>query len=57
MYITNAQYFQNDDGNNVAINCQIDGSYVSVPISLENSDYIEIKRQIDAGELTIADAD
>ena len=57
MEITNAQYFQDNNGNNVVVNCQIDGSHVSVPMDTNNSDYKEIMRQVAAGELTIADAD
>jgi len=57
MEITNAQYFQDNNGNNVVVNCQINGSHVSVPMDTNNSDYKEIMRQVAAGELTIADAD
>ena len=57
MEITNAQYFQDNNGNNVVVNCQIDGRHVSVPMDTNNSDWIEIKRQLDNNELTIADAD
>ena len=57
MEITNAQYFQDNNGNNVVVNCQIGGSYVSVPMDENNSDYKEILRQVEAGELTIADAE
>lgn len=57
MEITNAQYFQDNNGNNVVINCQIGERYVSVPIDENNSDYKEIMRQVTAGELTIADAE
>ena len=57
MEITNAQYFQDNNGNNVVVNCQIDGSHVSVPMDTNNSDYKEIIRQVEAGELTIADAE
>jgi len=35
----------------------IDGITSSVPISEANRHYAEIKRQVDAGELTIEDAD
>jgi len=30
---------------------------MSVPQDLNNRDYVELKRQVDAGELTIEDAD
>ena len=56
--IINAQYvvdiFSNE---NTAINCQINGEHYSVPLDPNNSDYAEIMRQVEAGTLTIADAD
>ena len=56
--IRNAQYvvdiFTNE---NTAINCQINGEYYSVPLDPDNSDYAEIMRQVEAGDLTIEDAD
>jgi hypothetical protein len=57
MEITNAKYFQDNNGNNVVVNCQIGGSYVSIPMDENNSDYKEILRQVNEGTLTIADAD
>ena len=57
MEITNAQYFQDESNENVSINCTIDGIYHSVPLVVGNRHYDEIMRQVDAGELTIADAD
>ena len=57
MEITNAKYFQDNNGNNVVVNCRIGGSYVSVPMDENNSDYKEILRQVEAGEITIADAE
>ena len=60
MVITNAKYHAldgNTDLPNVSITCTIDGKSCSVPISEDNSEYIEIKKQVDAGTLTIADAD
>jgi len=35
----------------------IDGTPKNVPICVGNTEYDEIKRQVDAGELTIEDAD
>ena len=35
----------------------IDGEVMSVPIAEDNRQYIEIKNQVDAGTLTIKDAD
>lgn len=56
--ITNAKYYKDPltDAND-SIKCVIDGRHCSVPMDLENSDYAEIMRQVDAGTLTIADAD
>jgi hypothetical protein len=42
---------------NVSINCLIDGEYYSVPLTPGNRHYDEIMRQVEAGTLTIADAD
>ena len=57
MNITNAQYFQDNDGNNVVINCEINGEFVSVPMTVGNRHYSEIMRQVEAGTLTIQEAD
>ena len=57
MEITNARYFQLYDGVNTSIEATINGSEVSVPLVSGNKHYDEIMRLVDAGELTIADAD
>tara|TARA_R100000388_G_C7168530_1_gene122757 strand:- start:37 stop:213 length:177 start_codon:yes stop_codon:yes gene_type:complete len=58
MEIKNAKYNKNDiSGENVSIDCQIGNRFCSVPINEENIDYQEIKKQVDAGTLTIEDAD
>ena len=58
MEITNARYNISEMTNeNVSINCLIDGEYYSVPISPGNRHYDEIMRQVEAGTLTIADAE
>tara|TARA_B000000557_G_scaffold257104_1_gene250046 strand:+ start:2247 stop:2423 length:177 start_codon:yes stop_codon:yes gene_type:complete len=58
MNITSAQYIRNkDDTDNIAIAATIDGQDMEVPINLSNRHYAEIKRQVDAGELTIEDAE
>ena len=54
MNITSAQY-QRDD--NREIIATIDGEELIVPVAPGNRHYAEIMRQVDAGELTIADAD
>ena len=56
MNITNARYIE-DEGINVSINATIDGVEMSVPISEGNRHYDEIMRQVDAGTLTIQEAD
>ena len=57
MIISNAQYENDLEGNAVVVKATIDGQEFSVPVNVENRHYIEIKRQVDAGELTIEDAD
>jgi hypothetical protein len=55
--ITNAKYIADLEGNNHVVSCTINGVGVSVPFDPANTDYAEILRQVEAGELTIADAD
>ena len=58
MIITNAKYHKNvTTGTISCIHCTIDGQKMGVPIDENNRHYAEIKRQVDAGELTIEDAD
>ena len=57
MDITNAQYFVNFLGKNAGIKCTVDGETVFVPLTSDNRYYNEIMRQVEAGTLTIADAD
>lgn len=57
MNITSAQYRTDFDGNNVCVCATIDGVEMFVPLDISNSEYAEIQRQVEAGELTIADAD
>ena len=57
MDITNAQYATDDDGNNVCIIATIDGLNMALPLSPDNRHYAEILRQVESGDLTIADAD
>ena len=54
MNITSAQY-QRD--NNKEIISTIDGEELIVPVASGNRHYDEIMRQVEAGTLTIADAD
>ena len=57
MNITSARYNADFDGNNASIQATIDGVEMSVPIDLANRHYAEIMRQVEAGTLTIAEAD
>jgi len=59
MKIESPQY-QNDPftgEKNHCIKATINGMTAFVPTDPDNSDYAEILRQVDAGTLTIADAD
>jgi len=57
MEITNARYFQLYDGVNTSIEATVNGSEVSVPLVPGNKHYDEIMRLVEAGELTIQDAE
>ena len=56
--IINCKYVKFPDGSDKKyIQATIDGVVSSVPLDEANVDYAQIKRQVDAGELTIEDAD
>jgi len=55
--ITNAKYMTGIDGENVSVSCDFNGLFLMVPISQGNRHYDEIMRQVNAGKLTIADAE
>ena len=57
MNITSAKYIAPIIGEPNTILAVIDGNNTSVPLDPANRHYIEIMRQVAAGELTIADAD
>jgi len=57
MNITDAQYMRYDEDSNVSISATIDGQVLAVPLDTTNRHYAEIMRQVEAGDLTIADAD
>ena len=57
MKISSAKYGTDDKGNNHCIIIVEDGVTKFVPLAEDNSDYIEIMRQVAAKELTIAAAD
>lgn len=56
MNITSAKYVA-IDGVNDNIEAVIDGITMFVPMSEDNMHYAEILRQVENGDLTIADAD
>ena len=56
MNITDAVY-NIFEGKTIGITAVIDGVKTGVPIDEQNRHYAEIMRQVEAGELTIADAD
>ena len=58
MKITNAVYLVSEvTSENYAIKATIDGTEMSVPLDPANRHYAEIMRQVEDGELTIADAE
>ncbi len=56
MEITSAKYVS-ADGENVSVIATMDGAEYMVPLDPANRHYAEIMRQVEAGELTIQDAD
>ena len=54
--ITSAQYYQAKDEND-GIEAVIDGVTVYIPLDPANRHYAEIMRQVEAGDLVIAEAD
>ena len=60
MEITSAKYIKDPLGiieGNRSIKATIDGTEYFVPLDPLNSEYAEIMRQVETGELTIAPAD
>ena len=59
MNITSAKYLTDPlaDNQNVCIEIEVDGDSIAVPLDPANRHYAEIMRQVEAGELTIQDAD
>ena len=63
MQVTNAKYIAHitidgtKTGDMSAIQTTIDGTEMFVPLDPSNRHYAEIMRQVEAGELTIEDAD
>jgi len=59
MNITDAKYVTNfkTEPENEAVSAIIDGVQMTVPMDAANTHYAEILRQVEAGELTIAEAE
>ena len=57
MNITSAQYCVSLEGSNSGIKVTIDIKRLIVPLDPANRHYAELVRQVNAGTLTIADAD
>jgi len=57
MTITSAQYAVDFEDNNSSITATIDGIQMSVPLDPANRHYAEIMRQVEAGTLTIQEAE
>ena len=57
MNITTAQYTADMYGNNSSVKATIDGQELFVPLDPANRHYAEILKQVEAGTLTIADAE
>jgi len=57
MNIISAQYISDRSGENGAIKATINGIEMSVPLDPANRHYAEILRQVEAGTLTIQEAD
>lgn len=57
MNITAAKYQADFEGNNCGIAATIDGVEMNVPLDPANRHYAEIMRQVEAADLTIADAE
>ena len=57
MVFENAQYVKGINNRVVAISAVADGKNVSIPLIIGNRNYDKIKKQLDAGTLTIKDAE
>jgi len=55
--ITSAKYVRGLSGELVTVMIVVDGETMGVPMDPANRHYAEIQRQVEAGDLTIADAD
>ena len=56
-YLSRVVDYDKNTKENCMVEAVIEGTKMFVPIDLENRHYIEIKKQLDAGTLTIKDAE
>ena len=57
MNITSAQYFADITGNNIGIIAVIDDVEYHISLTNDSRRYVEIMRQVEAGTLTIQEAE
>jgi hypothetical protein len=57
MKFEECKYIKNITNDITTVFCKIDGSYTSVRIGDDNYIYVDMKKQVDAGEITIEPAD
>ena len=57
MTFTELKYKKNLFGEDGYVKCKKDGHECVVPMKLDNADYKEIKKQLDAGQITITASD
>lgn len=57
MNIASAQYRNDWEGNRISIGATINGVVIDVPLDPDNRHYDAIMKAVEAGDLTIADAD
>lgn len=57
MEFTDLKYQKNLLGQDAFVKCKINGHECVVPMKLDNKDYKEMKKQLDAGEITITASD
>jgi len=57
MKIESAVWVSDHDNTQAGISAVVDGKQLGIPLDPANRHYAEIMRQVEAGELTIQDAD
>ena len=55
--ITSAKYYNDLDGNQIGVKATLDGVEMFVPLDPANRHFDAIMKAVEAGDLTIADAD